>query len=357
MSDKTPEQLARIADIINGIPETATAKQLEVLDTRNPNRDRPRIESSDPTSVIDDEGSSAILKFPHDLPPYYLSFAFAEYRRPSQFEPLKTDGVKDYVSLPLPINLKDTSVLNYADSAGGVIGEAIANLARSTDMNSSNADGFINSLKNRVFSEDGINNAMQGGGAIGIGAALGIGRKLVGDGVVDGTLSVAGLAENPFAAVAFKGPSLKTHQFTWTLSPNKRAESETIKKIINLFKKVAHPELLELGVGGFYKYPWIVMPSFGPSSFAENMYKFKPCVIAAVEADYTPASNGRVAIFGGTDAPVEVSFTISLKEIELWRNGDGKPGSENSLPTVGNGDFNGTEYPTDSITDLGTIDD
>jgi hypothetical protein len=346
--------------IVNGIPSSvqgATSAINEFLDNREPDRTRARFDQSeDPGKYIDDSDPSYIankyaIKYPTDFPLVYVSFAFMEYKRPSQFEPLKTDGIKNYISLPIPSNLVDSSKLDYGIAKGGVLGEALANLIRSTEASATNADGLIDSLKKRVLSTEGLTNILQGAGAAGIGATLSAARGIAGNDIVDGALSAAGIAENPFSTVVFKGPELKTHQFTWNFSPNNEDESSIVKTIINTFKKAAYPELMELGAGGFYKYPMIVIPNFGPTEIAENLYRFKPCVISGIDVDYAPQKVP--GFFGRTKAPVNISFSISLNEIELWRNGDNDSLLDGKLPTVGNGDFNDIASPR--VIDLGNV--
>lgn len=350
--------LSRLREIANGIPDTLG----EIADTREPNRDRPRVESSDPTKAIDDEGLTGTvsytpsLRYPHDIAEeFYFSMAFSEYRRPSQFSSLETSGAQSSIVLPLPANLKDMYRFDYNVIGSGPIVESFANAMRSTDGNSHNTEGFIDSLKSRFGGVDGLKAATDAAGGIGIKNIITTAKTIAGDNAVDSALQVAGLADNPFATVAFKGPNFKAHNFSWRLSPNTMAESDTIYKIVNMLRKVAHPELLDLGAGGFYKYPWIVIPKFGNDVAEMNLYKFKPCVISGLNVDYAPGD--RPSFFGSTNAPVEIVLEIQLQEIELWRNGENDSLLDAEFPTINSSDFDFTRYPPDAIVNLGNIDD
>src|SRR5262245_39168771 len=117
-------------EIANGIISAERQAQQFINDARNPNRASPRIGGEDPTSVIDRrfEDSGQILKFPHDTPKYYMTFGFEEYRRPNQFEGLKSNGVQDYIVLPMPQNLRDNNSLNYGDMDGSFTVEALTRI-------------------------------------------------------------------------------------------------------------------------------------------------------------------------------------------------------------------------------------
>jgi hypothetical protein len=176
--------------------------------------------------------------------------------------------------------------------------------------------------------------------------------------LVRGFMQMGGIADNPFNTIAFGGPMFKQHQFTWVLAPKSKEESELLRQIVYTFKKVAHPELLSMAAGGFFKYPYIVWPKFQPDSLGRNLYKFKPCVIVDVNIDYS--QHGDVGFFHGTEAPIRAVLSLNLLEIEIWRNGNGEGLSDHRLPRISDGDFNDPTIqtvptPTTApVRDLGT---
>lgn len=118
-----------------------------------------------------------------------------------------------------------------------------------------------------------------------------------------------GMQLNPFMFMMFRRPNFKEHTFKWTLAPNTKQESETIKKIVNQLKRAALPTPLN---GFVMRYPDIAMVSFKPDNY---LFKLKPCAIISVNVDYT--GGGRPSFFN-SGAPTVVNLTLQLKEIQLW---------------------------------------
>lgn len=118
-----------------------------------------------------------------------------------------------------------------------------------------------------------------------------------------------GLQLNPFQYMMFKRPNFKEHTLKWTLAPNSKDESETIRTIVNKCKKAALPTPMNNYV---MRYPDIAMVSFKPDKY---LFKLKPCAIISVQVDY--AGGGSPSFFN-SGAPTIVNLTLQLKEIQLW---------------------------------------
>lgn len=340
-----------VTSVKSGFATAQTTFNNFVNDSRAPDTARPRISSTDPTSVIDAPTNTGILSFPHDRPKYYITFAFEEYRRPNQFESLSRTGLKDYICLPLPNNLQDRNNLQYNPEKGNFLVESGSKAVQ--DISDALKTGTVDGLGGTLISDAA---GMAGGFAInrGIGTAralesLGNDAGLGTAGITTGALQNLGLAENPFSTVAFSGPTFKQHQFSWRLAARTQEESVTIKKITDTFKKAAHPEILAAIAGGFYKYPMIVWPKFQPDAAMQNLYQFKPCVIVDINMNYTP--NDRPGFFQDS-APIEVIVELHLMEIELWRNGSEGLGGITGIGTSA-GDFSNVQSPL--ARDLGAI--
>jgi hypothetical protein len=241
--------------------------------------------------------------------------------------------------------MKDNNSINYDVQKGSIIAEAVSTLPNlSEDVNdvaSIFKTGSVGGLIDNLGST--INSVSSGASGWSVKKIVDGARDLstgIGEGgLVDSMLQVAGLADNPFMTVALKGPNFKQHHFAWRLAPKSPEESETIRKIANTFKKMAYPEILALGAGGFFKYPAIVFPRYQPDRIlGDKTYRFKPCVISDINLNYTP--NDRPGFYGGTGAPIEVVLEISLREIELWKGGDDSNGTG-----VVSGDFSNVQTP------------
>jgi hypothetical protein len=314
-----------------------------LTDNRSSDLTRPRLDSSDPTHAIDSVTPTSILSFPHDRPKYYITFGFEEYERPNQFQGLQSKGVTDYLCLPLPNNMKDANAITYNVQPGHILGEAASMAGDAvSDIVKTGSVGDIKKSVGDLVSATG--DAASGWGVNKIVQGLKAAESLVGErGLTDSALQIAGLADNPFMTVMMKGPQFKAHHFVWRFAPKSPEESRTVQRIRDMIKKVAYPELLTLGAGGFFKYPYIVWPKFQPDVLQETTYRFKPCVITDFSFNHTP--NDRPGLYAGTSASVEVVFEMQLLEIELWRGGNGDRLTDGKLPTI-DGDF---------VTNLGNI--
>jgi hypothetical protein len=132
---------------------------------------------------------------------------------------------------------------------------------------------------------------------------------------MQGGQAALGVAPNQFLTVLLKGPAYKKHDFTWTLSPRNRAESENIRQIIYFLKGamlVRRPTL------GFFLPPKIFTPKFNKND--NYLYKFKPCVLENLSVNYSPS--GAPAFYSQTGAPDAVELKLSFLEIEFWFSED-----------------------------------
>lgn len=338
----------------NGFATAQTTYTNWLMEKRPTNDTQPRVEAADPSASIDKEDRIVLLNFPLDRPKYYITFGFEEYRRPSQFQGLSSAGITDYICLPLPGTLQDNNHFTWEPLQGSLIMEAITQAGRAMGAGGTEAilTGSLGPLKEAAGAAG--QHVFSGAMGVGVQKSLGVMKSLesiIGgqaqqgqQTIVQGLMQMGGIADNPFNTVAFGGPNFKSHQFTWLLAPKSKAESEQLRKIVYTFKKMAHPELLSMAAGGFFKYPHIVWPKFQPKSLGKSLYTFKPCVIVDCNIDYSP--HGAVGFFAGSEAPIRAILTLNLLEIEIWRNGNGEGLSDHMLPRIDNGDFNDPTVPT-----------
>jgi hypothetical protein len=169
--------------------------------------------------------------------------------------------------------------------------------------------------------------ALAGVGLTGIGAALGgtaaakaAGTALGAMGVTgaagDAALKVfGGIATNPHKIVLFTGVDFRDHTFSWKLSPRNRRESDTLRRIVEMFAYYAHPEFVAGGL--FFKYPEFFQIKFARDSY---LFRMRPSVCTDIKVDYH--SQGTPAYIrnrdgSGEPAPAEVSLSITFKETEI----------------------------------------
>jgi hypothetical protein len=78
------------------------------------------------------------------------------------------------------------------------------------------------------------------------------------------------------------------------------------------------PAMAPSAGGTLLKYPNMAIISLSPNQ--DYLYKFKPCVIESMSVNY--ASAGMPSFFKRSDAPVDVTISLNLLEIEYWLKED-----------------------------------
>lgn len=130
----------------------------------------------------------------------------------------------------------------------------------------------------------------------------------------------AGQVLNPRETLAFEGVNLRTHDFTWELYPNNVADSDQIKKIVNIMKRSVLPSTVDFSLGGFanferafLKYPH-VCKVYLIGVDADAFPKFKPCLVSNLSVDY--GAGGAVSMMKG-GRPAGVTLSVSLQELSI----------------------------------------
>jgi len=117
---------------------------------------------------------------------------------------------------------------------------------------------------------------------------------------------------NPFREVFFEGVDYRKFNFKYTFYPRNADESQSVRRIIDLFKEHMHPEL---SAGGyFYVYPSEFEIKYYYKD-SENGYfnKIAPCVLTDMSVDY---GGSQFSSFSD-GAPTQISMNLSFRELEL----------------------------------------
>ena len=127
-------------------------------------------------------------------------------------------------------------------------------------------------------------------------------------------LGGAGIAVNPYMAMIYESPSLRTHQFNWKLVAKNFDESMKIREIIYLFKFHSAPEIPSTtGMGGLLKYPQQFDVDVHHEAF---LYNIGPSVLTGMEVDYHPDGILYHAS-GGLKLPVSVGLSLTVQEVSI----------------------------------------
>ena len=118
-----------------------------------------------------------------------------------------------------------------------------------------------------------------------------------------------GRAQERHTSMIFSGVSVKSHTFSWDLSPQTAAEAATIAKIIYQFREASLPNLT--AGGELFEYPDLFKIAFaGKSKF--TAMKFLPCVVSNIRIDYNP--DGPFLAYVDGNVPRQI-LTVTFTEI------------------------------------------
>ena len=118
---------------------------------------------------------------------------------------------------------------------------------------------------------------------------------------------------NPNMELLFKGPSMRTFQLSWKMSPRDYEESEMIKKIIRMFKQSMAVKRSESQI--FLKSPNTYKLRYLTAQKQEHSFlpKIKECALVGCSINYTPDGNYQVY---ENSSMVAYQMTLSFNELE-----------------------------------------
>lgn len=211
------------------------------------------------------------------------------------FQPTRKTKVAD-IFLYIPDTLNFQYNVTYVDktilgaAAGFFGGIKTPNLSKNSKL----TDEQKKSQAQKDMATSAINSAVKNFGALG--------------------LQKAGYAVNPQLQLLFQGISFRTYQMAFVFTPYSKQEAETVKKIIQVFRENAAPEISTAVGGMFFVPPASFTPEFlFNGKINPNINKVAESVITNIDVNYSP--NGWSAHDDG--APVQTTLTIQFQELEL----------------------------------------
>jgi hypothetical protein len=105
------------------------------------------------------------------------------------------------------------------------------------------------------------------------------------------TARASGTVVNPNMELLFKGPNLRSFNFSFVLSPRDEAEANRVKQIIKFFKKSIHPRVSNNGLYLFTPDIFTLKYVYNGSGQHPFLHKFKPCACKGFSVDYNPTGN------------------------------------------------------------------
>ena len=264
-------------------------------------------------------GSQDILRYPLEMPngfEYdYISIQAAEYK-PSGLEAQTGDlsqanvGGKRFetVILPMQPNLSESNTVNYEDSSANFMQLAGGKAAMGAIEGIGGLDGekIMAAGKAALESAQSVakDNATKSYLAAYF-AGQAVGTNLVG--------RATGMVVNPNMTVLFSGPTLRSFQFSFPMTPRSGDEARLIRKIVRAFKRNSLPQ--RSGSTAFLMTPRVFLLKyiFKSNSTTQATHpflnKFKPCMLTSFNVSYTP-DNSYMTLKDGSMTRYTIDLTF-----------------------------------------------
>ena len=128
-----------------------------------------------------------------------------------------------------------------------------------------------------------------------------------------------GKAVNPNSVTSFQNMTVRSFTFTFKLIPEDPSESESIRDIINFFRKEMYAEQSQNGY--LLSYPSTFTIKFYSQDGKENSYypKIYECFLTGMTSAYSTAG-GNMHFDGG--APLDVDLSFTFQETKVLTRGD-----------------------------------
>ena len=219
-------------------------------------------------------------------------------------------------------SLKTSFTGNYEGKEGAALKAATGDTGRNA----------FESLKNLKFTQASAADATKSFGDlfdVGGSAVQGIAAQLADK---SGFISASGNTPNNYMALVYGGPNeFRQHSFGFKFFPRNNSESNTVKDIIEEFKRGTLPRMSRgTGTGKNLLDPFFKSPRQHTIKFMkggvttagnQNPYLFKigKSVITAMDINYDPQTT---VSFHNDGSPVSIDLSLTFKEIAFQISGD-----------------------------------
>ena len=245
----------------------------------------------------------------------------------------KAKNILGNIILQMPSNIQDGNAVDYGESkmntligaAAGVIGSTIKGagtaaseaVQKKPEEAKNSIANMTKDIKNAIGTDPSLMDAAkQFTTAKATSAALGV----LGGNVSTGQLLArqTGNIFNPNMELLFNGPTLRSFNFSFKMTPRSAAEARECKNIIRSFKLNMAPKTKGTGsIGGsgvFLKTPNVFELRYRKgNSDHPFLHKFKQCFLTNISVNYT--SEGVYATYDDA-TPVSMTMDLTFKELE-----------------------------------------
>ena len=291
------------------------------------------------------------LRYPNsriDTDSDYLEIRVVEYEPPG-FDASGETGLKlgtstealqenienplGFIFLPIPENIQDSNDVNWGDDSIN----GIAALGVASAMKGIKNDNLIKGLQEGASNfVGGMGSVLQDKGSRDAAASFFAAKAvniLGGNTSLDGVLArSSGQIINPNMELLFNGVTLRSFSFSFDLAPRDERESDTIKRMLRIFKQNMQARKSSDGgnsSGLFLRSPNVFQLNYKTGRRNHNfLHKFKPMALLNMSVNYTGA--GTYATYDDT-TPVHMKLDLSFQELnpvysEDYESEEGKEG-------------------------------
>lgn len=238
-----------------------------------------------------------------------------------------------FIFLPIPENIQDSNAVNWGDDSIN----GLAALGVSAVTKGITNDNFIKGMKAGATEfVGGINNVLNDKGTRDLASSFFASKAvniLGGNTSLDGILArSSGQIINPNMELLFNGVTLRSFSFSFDLAPRDERESDTIKRMLRIFKQNMQAKKSSDGgnsSGLFLRSPNVFQLNYKTGRRNHNfLHKFKPMALLNMAVNYTGA--GTYATYDDT-TPVHMKLDLSFQELnpvysEDYDSEEGKEG-------------------------------
>ena len=239
-----------------------------------------------------------------------------------------------FIFLPIPENIQDSNAVNWGDDSINGLAAAGIKATKSAIESGNIAKGIYEGVK------DFGGNALDAAGdkttrdlASSFFASKAV-NILGGNTSLDGVLArSSGQIINPNMELLFNGVTLRSFSFSFDLAPRDERESDTIKRMLRIFKQNMQAKRSSDGTsnssGLFLRSPNVFQLNYKTGRRNHNfLHKFKPMALLNMAVNYT--GGGTYATYDDT-TPVHMKLDLSFQELnpvysEDYESEEGKEG-------------------------------
>ena len=310
---------------------------IKITTTAEPLPDEEKVK----ITVINDSGKSkagpknlgaANLRYPKDTPPSGFPFDFIRITAmkyvPGSLDYISSDGEsyagdptsrikkgnnkktsQGTITLPMQPNLSETQSVGWGGDALDPFRAALARTSMNAIERTSDGDilGAIQGAANNIGN---IANAYLGDSNMRSFAAAYFAGQAVGANIIGRT---TGMVMNPNMELLFNGPTLRTFNFQFRMTPRYDGEAEEVRKIIKTFKANMAVQRSESNL--FLKTPNVFQLEYVANGSQPHPYlnKFKLCALTSFNVNYTPDGSYMTYQDGSLTA---YDMSMSFSELE-----------------------------------------